>query len=95
MTTSRASVATPNASRYLQQLCKHWGHRFAVTFTPEHGEIDFGDSSCVLDAQPDTLEIVVSGDAEAMDGLEDAVADHVNRFAHKEGALQFGWQREG
>ena len=29
---SQAQVRTEHASRYLQQLCKHWSHKFAVTF---------------------------------------------------------------
>lgn len=37
---SRADVPTAHASRYLQQLCKHWAHRFEVTFDPHQGRID-------------------------------------------------------
>lgn len=29
---SRATVATPNASRYLQQVCTHFPHKRPVTF---------------------------------------------------------------
>ena len=36
-----ASVPTANASRYLQQLCKHWTHNLEVEFTPEHGRVTF------------------------------------------------------
>lgn len=94
MTTARASVATAHASRYLQQLCKHWGHRFTVTFSPAHGDIDFGDSRCVLDATSDRLDIIVTGEPDGMNGLEEAVADHLNRFAHREGELRIDWKRE-
>lgn len=34
-TTLTAMVPTTSGSRYLQQLCKHWSHKFAVDFTPE------------------------------------------------------------
>ena len=37
MPQSEARIATASASRYLQQVCKHWSHKFAVEFTPEHG----------------------------------------------------------
>ncbi len=40
MPTSRVDVATAYASRYLQQLCKHWAHKFPVEFDPNHGTID-------------------------------------------------------
>ena len=37
MPSSQAHVSTPSASRYLQQVCKHWSHKFAVEFTAERG----------------------------------------------------------
>ena len=37
MPASETAIATASASRYLQQLCKHWSHKFAVQFTPQHG----------------------------------------------------------
>jgi hypothetical protein len=36
-----ARVPTESASRYLQQLAKHWSHKMAVTFTAEEGTITF------------------------------------------------------
>ena len=44
MPASQATVPTASASRYLQQLCKHWSHKFAVEFTPEHGTIPFDET---------------------------------------------------
>ena len=41
MPIARATIPTVSASRYLQQLCKHWSHKFAVNFTPQHGTIPF------------------------------------------------------
>ena len=32
MVNSTVRVPTPKASRYLQQLCKHWRHNLAVQF---------------------------------------------------------------
>ncbi|TIT63197.1 MAG: DUF2218 domain-containing protein, partial [Mesorhizobium sp.] len=40
MPTSHANVTTAHASRYLQQLCKHWAHKFPVEFDPNHGVHD-------------------------------------------------------
>ena len=39
--TATAQVPTAHASKYLQQLCKHWQHNLAVEFTPEHGTVTF------------------------------------------------------
>ena len=92
---SRASVATPNASRYLQQLCKHWSHKFATDFDPRRGTIDMGEGRAVaIEAGDEGLSIVVSvADPAALPRLEAVVADHVRRFAFRE-ELAFDWRPE-
>ena len=42
-----AVVPTASASRYLQQLCKHWSHKFAVVFDAQHGHIPLPMGSAV------------------------------------------------
>ena len=44
MPAAQATIPTASASRYLQQLCKHWSHKYAVSFTPEHGTIPFDET---------------------------------------------------
>lgn len=91
MAKSQAVVATEHGSRYLQQLCKHWGHRFTVEFTPERGHIDFGDGTVVdLAATPTelTVDLDSTGDIARM---EQVVADHILRFAFREN-LAFDWK---
>ena len=74
MSQARAIVPTAHASRYLQQLCKHWAHKFAVEFTPEHGQIDLGDDRLViLDADAEKLTTTVKTSAENLDRLQDVV----------------------
>ena len=41
MHASHATITTTSASRYLQQLCKHWQHNLTVDFTPEAGTVIF------------------------------------------------------
>ena len=91
MHNATAAVSTEHASRYLQQLCKHWSHRFTVAFTPEAGRIDFGDGETVeLTAQPAKLEIRVwtAGD---LAELERVVEEHLQRFGFRE-QLVFEWR---
>lgn len=94
MPASRADVATEHASRYLQQLCKHWAHKFPVEFDPEHGEIELSLGRTVMDAEAALLHIAVTApDAASLDRLETVVADHIKRFAFRE-ELSFDWKRE-
>lgn len=86
MQTSRTRVPTSLGSRYLQQLCKHWGHKLEVEFTPEAGSIRFDDSRmCRLAADETGLEIMVeAGDTERLQHTERVVIEHLKRFAFKE-----------
>ena len=93
MSTSTADVTTEHASRYLQQLCKHWAHKFPVTFDPTHGEIELTIGRTVMDADAATLHIALTAsDAAQIDQLERVVEDHIKRFAFRE-ELAFNWQR--
>lgn len=94
MASLTATVLTPHASRYLQQLCKHWGHRFDAEFDATRGRVDFGDDSDVqLSAGEEALILTVTGAEERLDELAAIVAEHLNRFAHREGEFLFDWQR--
>lgn len=95
MAISEAAVETANAGRYLVQLCKHWSHKFSVTFDEHEGRIEFEDSRCTLNASDAGLRITVEAPAEAIDRLQVVVAEHLNRFSHREGALTFAWRRIG
>lgn len=95
MTRSVAVVPTASASRYLQQLCKHWGHKFEVRFDPRHGEIALPFGRTTLDAGEAALTVVIeTADGADADRPRQVVADHLNRFAFREGELVFDW-REG
>ena len=95
MSERRAEVQTAHASRYLQQLCKHWGHKFTVDFTPTHGEIALPFGPCILDAGEQTLTIVLSAkDAADLPRFQEVVEDHIKRFAFRE-ELAFDWRDRG
>jgi hypothetical protein len=91
----RGSVRTSNASRYLQQLCKHWSHKFPVEFSPRQGVIALPLGSVAMVAEPERLDVTLSptsgGDAET---LRRVFEDHINRFAFREAPLAFGWDGE-
>lgn len=100
--TTTAVVPTDNASRYLQQLCKHWQHNLTVAFDADHGTVVFPRDARGADHPGDALVTFDAGDAltvridatsrEQLDGLKGAVARHLDRFAFREAPLAFDWQ---
>jgi uncharacterized protein len=103
MNTSTAIVPTPHASRYLQQLCKHWGHNLSVDFDPAQGRVVFpkagrggewpGDGVFTMGASAEALACRIEASAAGqLEGLKGAVERHLNRFAFREGELAFDWQ---
>ena len=95
MPASHATIPTASASRYLQQLCKHWSHKFAVTFTPEHGTIPFDETRvCTLDASPDRLALRVDADDDAtLERMQGVVIEHLKRFAFREDFGDVAWEK--
>ena len=95
MTTATCNVATAHASRYLQQLCKHFTHKIPTQFDPVNGRIDFSIGRVGLATDPEHLTIVVEpADGAELAALEDVVARHLVRFAFRE-TLVFDWQTAG
>jgi hypothetical protein len=96
MSVSVARVPTGSASRYLQQLAKHWSHKMEVRFTAEEGTIAFPNGSVLaMKADSDTLDVVLTvPEGEDVERMRDVVASHLDRFAFREAPLTFDW-REG
>lgn len=99
-----AGVPTASASKYLQQLCRHWQHNLSVEFTAEHGTVSFprnargsdwpGDALVTFDAGADALEVRIDASADGqLDALKGAVARHLDRFAFREAPLTFDWRQ--
>jgi hypothetical protein len=83
---SVATVATPHASRYLQQLCKHFQHKLPVTFDPHSGQIVYSVGDCRLVAGEAVLTLLLMAqDPARLEQLQDVVARHLLRFAFREG----------
>jgi len=94
---SVARVPTRSASRYMQQLAKHWAHKMTVHYDAEEATIAFPNGSRLeMRADSETLDcaltVPASEDPERMRGV---VEEHLNRFAFREGALTFEWHPAG
>lgn len=85
MTQSTANIETAHASRYLQQLCKHFAHKIPVEFTRTDGRIDFDGNACVLKAEGDVLTITLqTPDSATAERLQGVVVRHLERFAFRD-----------
>jgi hypothetical protein len=96
MPESVAHVETAHASRYLQQLCKHWSHKFPVEFDQQRGTVPFNADSVVEFAADEaglhmTLRVA---DAQSLERMQTVVADHLKRFAFRED-LAIAWSAHG
>ena len=90
MATATTRVPTEHASRYLQQLCKHWSHKYPVEFTPENGRIEMSAAVLILDADPEGLDLSLTTAPEDLVRMQGVVERHLERFAFKE-ELSFQW----
>lgn len=93
--TVTARFETDRASRYLQQLCKHFAHKVPATFDEHHGEVALPHGRCILDADDAVLTIVCDAADPAHEPLLVKVVEvHLERFAWKE-KVALDWQRDG
>lgn len=94
MTLSTADVKTESASRYLQQLCKHWSHKMTTEFDPEKGRVDFpSGAQLFMEAGRSELRLRLEAEDETLERMEGVVADHLKRFAFRE-EPKFTWQKQ-
>ena len=92
MVIARGRAETASGSKYLQQLCKHWGHKFEVEFSETRGQVRFPSAVATMEAGADALFVTVeTEDAETVERLKEIVADHLDRFAFREAPLPFEW----
>ena len=90
--TARGAAKTEAASRYLQQLCKHWAHKGEVEFNETKGSIVFASGQkALLTATADHLQVNAStGPRGDLEQWKQVIADHLTRFAFRE-KLDLQW----
>jgi hypothetical protein len=95
MTTSTATIQTVEPARIILRLCKHWGHKFAVSYDDTQGRIELPQAVCELHAGPGTLAVRLTATPQAdIARLEEVVAEHAQRMARGE-TYVWEWRREG
>lgn len=82
---SVAEIATPQAERYLAQLCKHFQHKLPATYDQHFGHIPFPMGDCRLRAEAGTLTLsLLTTDHAQLARLQEVVTRHLLRFAFRE-----------
>lgn len=94
MMKSTARFLTARASTYLQQLCKHFGHKVPVEFTAHEGHITLPFGTCDLRADEAGLTLINICEPENIEKMEKVIGDHLARFAFRE-EFSLTWQRGG
>jgi hypothetical protein len=92
MIVSTGRFPTLHASKYLQQLCRHFAHKVEVRFDEAGGEVPLATGPATLSA--DAAELVVHVTAEDAKGLIDAryvIDKHLVTFAFREEFSGFAW----
>jgi len=92
MLESHARFETPNASKYLGQLCKHFAHKVEVEYDKTDGRAALPPGPATLKADDKGLSVTIS--AQNSEGLERAkfiIDDHLKRFAFREGLTGLDW----
>lgn len=94
MTIETGTFATPNASKYLQQLCKHFAHKTEVDFTETEGAITFGLGIARLRATDSLLTCAFDlTNAEDAEKAHHIIDKHLARFAFREEFTAMDWTK--
>ncbi|MFV0335050.1 MAG: DUF2218 domain-containing protein [Tropicimonas sp.] len=83
---------TALGSRYLQQICKHFGHKVEASFDERQGSIRFPFGNVALTTDATRLTIAITaGTEEALATGRNVIDSHLERFAFREAFAGMDW----
>ncbi|WP_068074805.1 DUF2218 domain-containing protein [Novosphingobium lentum] len=90
---SHGFAPTTSGARYVQQLVKHWSHKFATTYADGHGEVPFSDAAAAaFDVRDDGIAITLTTPGAEDDArMRGVIQVHLDRFAFREAPLSYSW----
>lgn len=92
MHVTTGTYVTPNGSKYLQQLCKHFAHKIEAEFTATEGRCVFPMGSAFLSADEKGLTIRFELDsADDVQRAHAVIDKHLERFAFRENFKSMDW----
>ncbi len=88
----KGTFETPNASKYLVQLCKHFAHKIEVDYTETEGTAEFpgGVARFHADETALTVDFDLKG-PENVPNAKSVIDKHLERFAFRENFAQMTW----
>ena len=90
---STGTFATAHASKYLQQLCKHFAHKVEVSNDTAQGRVALAMGPVDLTADDATLTVTVTApDAEGITRAQSVIDRHLVPFAFREAFQTLDWQ---
>ena len=95
MIASTARYPTEHASKYMQQLCKHFAHKVEVAYDDTHASAALPPGPATMTADAEGLSVRVT--AEDMKGIIHArfvIDSHLVTFAHRENFAGLTWVLE-
>lgn len=93
MIRSTGTYASPRASQYLQQLCKHFAHKTEVTFDARQGRVELPSGPAEMAATDALLTVTIcAADVEALPRARHVIDKHLAIFAHREGFEALDWR---
>jgi uncharacterized protein len=92
MLSLHARYETPNGSKYLKQLCKHFAHKVQVEYDDVEGRADLppGPATMVADAEGVSFTITAEDEKGLAMGRH-IIEDHLKRFAFRENFAALTW----
>lgn len=83
---------TQHASKYLQQLCKHFAHKVEVDYDDTTGKAALPPGPAELHATDSDLTVHITGkDDEALKVARYIIDSHLERFAFRENFETMDW----
>ncbi|WP_341863747.1 DUF2218 domain-containing protein [Gymnodinialimonas sp. 57CJ19] len=92
MATQIGTFPTAHASRYLQQLCKHFGHKVEVSYDERTGRAALPPGPARMWADDDMLQLeVTAGTEEGLGTARYVIDSHLETFAYREKFKAMDW----
>ncbi|MDO6704684.1 DUF2218 domain-containing protein [Photobacterium sp. 1_MG-2023] len=78
-------LKTPDGSKYLRHLCKHFNHKVEAEWNDTQGKVFFDMGTCEFNATLSSLTIACRADTDdALAVVKEIVKSHFDRFARRE-----------